>query len=127
MTTESAFAGDGPHRLLPGARELAQRVRQAQRATWFPLLVFAAVTFGAGEGLIASAVVVACEVPGEVPGEVAVELVGKVRGSDVDEVKGAVEVAVEVMAPWWVPWGPRSEGCRRPGPPLLLAAVRHDV
>lgn len=123
MTTESAFAGDGPHRLLPGARELAQRVRQAQRATWFPLLVFAAVTFGAGEGLIASAVVVACEVPGEV----AVELVGKVRGSDVDEVKGAVEVAVEVMAPWWVPWGPRSEGCRRPGPPLLLAAVRHDV
>lgn len=47
MTTESAYAGDDPHRLLSSARELAQRVRRAQRATWFPLLVFAAVTFAA--------------------------------------------------------------------------------
>ena len=47
MTTESAFAGDDPRRLLSGAHELARRVRRAQRATWFPLLVFAAVTFAA--------------------------------------------------------------------------------
>jgi hypothetical protein len=31
--------------LLSSARELAQRVRKQQRATWFPLLVFAALTF----------------------------------------------------------------------------------
>jgi hypothetical protein len=45
MTTESADSGDDPHRLLSSARELAQGVRRAQRATWFPLLVFAAATF----------------------------------------------------------------------------------
>ena len=45
MTTGPALPGDDPRRLLSGARELAQRVRRAQRATWFPLLVFAAVTF----------------------------------------------------------------------------------
>src|SRR5215472_2668893 len=45
MTTESAYAGDDPRGLLSGARELARGVRQAQRATWFPLLVLAAVTF----------------------------------------------------------------------------------
>jgi hypothetical protein len=45
MTTGTAYPGDDPHRLLSNTRELAQRVRKAQRATWFPLLVFAAVTF----------------------------------------------------------------------------------
>jgi hypothetical protein len=45
MTTESAHPADDPQRLLSSTRELAQRVRKAQRATWFPLLVFAAVTF----------------------------------------------------------------------------------
>ena len=45
MTTETAYPGDDPHRLLSNARELAQRVRKQQRATWFPLLVFAALTF----------------------------------------------------------------------------------
>ncbi|HEV2371343.1 MAG TPA: hypothetical protein VGS19_04160 [Streptosporangiaceae bacterium] len=45
MTTESAYAGDDPRGLLSDARELAQGVRRAQRATWFPLLVFAAITF----------------------------------------------------------------------------------
>jgi hypothetical protein len=45
MTTETAQPGDGPHRLLSNARALAQRVRKDQRATWFPLLVFAALTF----------------------------------------------------------------------------------
>ena len=45
MTTESAYSGDDPRRLLSNTRELAQRARKAQRATWFPLLVFAAVTF----------------------------------------------------------------------------------
>lgn len=45
MTTETAYPGDDPQRLLSNTRELAQRVRKEQRATWFPLLVFAAVTF----------------------------------------------------------------------------------
>jgi hypothetical protein len=45
MTTETAYPGDDPHRLLSNTRELARRVRKEQRATWFPLLVFAAVTF----------------------------------------------------------------------------------
>lgn len=45
MTTESARPGDDPHRLLSNARALAQRVRREQRATWFPLLVFAGLTF----------------------------------------------------------------------------------
>ena len=45
MTTEAAHPGDDPHRLLSNARELAHRVHKDQRATWFPLLVFAALTF----------------------------------------------------------------------------------
>jgi hypothetical protein len=45
MTTETAYPEGDPHRLLSSTRELAQRVRRAQRATWFPLLVLAAVTF----------------------------------------------------------------------------------
>lgn len=45
MTTEGAYLGDDPRRLLSSARELTLRVRRTQRATWFPLLVFAAVTF----------------------------------------------------------------------------------
>ena len=45
MTTETAYPGDDPHRLLSNARKLAQRVRKEQRATWFPLPVFAALTF----------------------------------------------------------------------------------
>ena len=44
MTTETAQPGDDPRRLLSTARELEQRVRGTQRATWFPLLVFAALT-----------------------------------------------------------------------------------
>ena len=47
MTTDSAPSGDDPRRLLSGAHDLMRRVRKAQRATWFPLLVFAAVTFAA--------------------------------------------------------------------------------
>jgi hypothetical protein len=47
MATGSAYADDDPQRMLSQARELTQRVRAAQRATWFPLLVFAAVTFAA--------------------------------------------------------------------------------
>jgi hypothetical protein len=47
MTTESAHPGDDPHRLLASTRELARGVHRAQRATWFPLLVLAAVTFAA--------------------------------------------------------------------------------
>jgi hypothetical protein len=45
MTTETAQPGDEPRRLLSSTRELAQRVRKQQRATWFPLLVLAALAF----------------------------------------------------------------------------------
>jgi len=45
MTTEAAHPGDDPDRLLSDTRELAQRVRKDQRATWFPLLVFTVLTF----------------------------------------------------------------------------------
>lgn len=47
MTNQPAFAGGDPHQLLAGSRALAHRVRADQRATWFPLLVFAAVCFAA--------------------------------------------------------------------------------
>jgi hypothetical protein len=47
MTSDTAYPGDDPRRLLLDTRELAQRARAAQRATWFPLVVFAAVTFAA--------------------------------------------------------------------------------
>jgi hypothetical protein len=44
MLNEFAYAGDGdPQGALSSARDLVRRVRAAQRATWFPLLVFAAV------------------------------------------------------------------------------------
>jgi hypothetical protein len=46
MTTEAAHPGDDPHWLLAKARDLTRRVRRDQRATWFPLLVFAVLTFG---------------------------------------------------------------------------------
>jgi hypothetical protein len=36
-----------PRQLLSGSQALARRVRAEQRAIWFPLLVFAAMTFGA--------------------------------------------------------------------------------
>jgi len=45
MATETASPGDDPQRLLSSTRELTQRVRRDQRATWFPLLVFAMLTF----------------------------------------------------------------------------------
>ena len=47
MTSGAAFSGDDPRRLLSGTRELTRQVRRTQRATWFPLLVLAAVTFAA--------------------------------------------------------------------------------
>jgi hypothetical protein len=47
MTTDPAHSEDDPRRLLSSSHELAQRVRKEQRATWFPLLVLAAVTFAA--------------------------------------------------------------------------------
>jgi hypothetical protein len=45
--TSGAFSGDDPRQLLSGTRELTREVRRTQRATWFPLLVLAAVTFAA--------------------------------------------------------------------------------
>lgn len=45
MSTASAFGGSDPRRQLARARELARGVRRTQRAIWFPLFVFAALTF----------------------------------------------------------------------------------
>ena len=45
MTTPSAEYG--PESLLAESQRLAQQVRGVQRATWFPLLVFAVVTLAA--------------------------------------------------------------------------------
>ena len=47
MTSETAFSGDDPRQLLSGTRKLTRQVRRTQRATWFPLLALAAVTFAA--------------------------------------------------------------------------------
>jgi hypothetical protein len=47
MTSGTAFSGDDPRQLLAGTHELTRQVRKTQRATWFPLLVLAAVTFAA--------------------------------------------------------------------------------
>ena len=47
MTSGTAFSGNDPRQLLSGMLELTRRVRRTQRATWFPLLVLAAVTFAA--------------------------------------------------------------------------------
>jgi hypothetical protein len=45
MTSGTAFSGDDPRQLLSGTRDLIDQVRRTQRATWFPLLVLAVVTF----------------------------------------------------------------------------------
>ena len=47
MTSDAVPAGVDPRRLLADARDLARRVRLAQRVTWLPLLVLAVVIFGA--------------------------------------------------------------------------------
>jgi hypothetical protein len=47
MTSHAAYTGNDPHQLLSSIREQVRRVRMTQRATWFPLLVFAAATFAA--------------------------------------------------------------------------------
>ena len=47
VATSSPGADYGPQSLLADNVRLARQVRTAQRATWFPLLVFAAVTFAA--------------------------------------------------------------------------------
>lgn len=47
MTNQSFAAGEDARALLAGTRDLARRVRLAQRGAWFPLLVMAAITFAA--------------------------------------------------------------------------------
>jgi len=44
MATESSNPSEDPRQLLSSSHELTKRVRQTQRATWFPLLVLAAAT-----------------------------------------------------------------------------------
>ncbi|MGI5241005.1 hypothetical protein [Dactylosporangium sp. CA-139066] len=47
MASESLPAGGDARRMLGEMRDLALRVRVAQRMTWLPLLVFGVVSFGA--------------------------------------------------------------------------------
>jgi hypothetical protein len=47
MTHESVPPADNPRELLTAVRDLTRQVRIAQRGTWFPLLVFAAITLAA--------------------------------------------------------------------------------
>jgi hypothetical protein len=47
MTTEPVRAGGDAGQALSLARDLAERVRRAQRGTWFPLVLFAGATFAA--------------------------------------------------------------------------------
>jgi hypothetical protein len=44
MADMSVPPQDGPHELLSATRRLTRQVRQAQRGTWFPLLLFAGLT-----------------------------------------------------------------------------------
>jgi hypothetical protein len=54
MTDRSLPPQDGPRELLTATRQLTRRVRQAQRGTWFPLLLFAVLTLGSVPVLRAS-------------------------------------------------------------------------
>jgi len=47
MTSGTVFSGDDPRQLLSDTLDLTRQVRRIQRATWFPLLALAAVTFAA--------------------------------------------------------------------------------
>jgi hypothetical protein len=47
MPHESVPPDDSPHELLTAVRDLTHRVVVAQRGTWFPLLIFAAITLAA--------------------------------------------------------------------------------
>jgi hypothetical protein len=47
MTHETVPPSDSPYELLTSVRDLTRQVRIAQRATWFPLLVFAVTTLAA--------------------------------------------------------------------------------
>ncbi len=47
MTHESVPSADGPYELLSAVRTATRQVRIAQRGTWFPLLVLAAVNIAA--------------------------------------------------------------------------------
>jgi hypothetical protein len=47
VTENSAPAPLGPRELLTSVRDLTRQVRIAQRATWFPLVVFALIILGA--------------------------------------------------------------------------------
>jgi hypothetical protein len=44
MTDVPVSPQDGPHELLSATHRLTRQVRQAQRGTWFPLLLFAVLT-----------------------------------------------------------------------------------
>jgi hypothetical protein len=47
MTHETVHPAEDPHELLTAVRDMTRQVRLAQRGTWFPLLVFAAINLAA--------------------------------------------------------------------------------
>jgi hypothetical protein len=53
---------DSPHELLRATRRLTLRVRQAQRGTWFPLLLFGLITLASWPFLVSSHRAVDCRV-----------------------------------------------------------------
>jgi hypothetical protein len=59
---------DSPHELLSATRRLTLRVRQAQRGTWFPLLLFGVITLASGPFLVSSHHAIDCRMlsPGKV-------------------------------------------------------------
>jgi hypothetical protein len=62
MADMSAVRRDGPDELLSGTRRLTLRVRQAQRGTWFPLLLFGVITLASAPLILSSRNVVDCRV-----------------------------------------------------------------
>jgi hypothetical protein len=68
MTDTPLPPQDGPRELLSATRRLSRQVRQAQRGTWFPLLLFAALTLISVPVTLNSRYVLDCRVnpPGKI-------------------------------------------------------------
>jgi hypothetical protein len=68
MAEPSVPQRDSPHELLSATRRLTLQVRQAQRGTWFPLLVFGVITLASLPSLVNGHHVTDCRMlsPGKV-------------------------------------------------------------
>ncbi|MGI9007243.1 MAG: hypothetical protein ACR2FU_13785 [Streptosporangiaceae bacterium] len=62
MTELPTALQDGPRELLSATRQVVRQVRQAQRGTWFPLLVFAVLTLASIPVTFSSHHPIACRV-----------------------------------------------------------------